>query len=190
MPNTLRNVLLALLLVTLATPALAVGKTSDQRRRTLVSLLANRDARLTRSVLRTVGPDINELLINIAGHPQARPHVRMRAIAGMGYFPSPPTRGFLGSLLLERNLLGTELGTMLRRQAIRSLAVAFGGEAVDDLLSLRNDPIKEIRVSLARALGDTGSPKALTHLKSWLGLEREITVKIAIDLSIDKLQGR
>lgn len=180
--------LLAALLVPMA--AHAVDRSSDEQREMLVGLLGDTRLRLERSALDTVGDDVPRQLLLIADLPRMAPIVRVRAVAALAYYPNSDTHRYLQGLLLERSLIGRALGTKLRRQALRSLAVAFGGVAVDDILSLRRDVEPLIRQSVASALGDAGDRRALAVLEDWLGSEPDITVRTAIDNAITQLRGR
>ncbi len=164
--------------------------TPQDPRDSLVSLLSAYELPLSREVLDHIGPDVNRLLIQLSTNPRVRPRVRTRALAALGYYPTVPTRDHLGSLLHERSLVKSALGTNLRRQALRSLGVAFGDRAVDAIVGLKEDGDPLIRQAVAHALGDTKSPRALPTLQTWLSQEQELAVRVAIDRAIDRISRR
>ena len=187
-----RASLIALLALTLAAPSVsAKGPPSrDQQRDSIVTLLAAKNVRLNRRVLDTVGPDVNELLIDIAGHPRETEIVRAHAVAALSVYPSGRTRAYLRGLLHERTLIGTRFGNRVRAQAVRSLALAFGDEAIDDVVPLRSDTDPQIREAVARALGDTRSHYAMPILTTWLSQENVLHVRVAIDDAILRIGQR
>jgi len=172
-----------------STPAAARTRSADERRASLVWLLAETRTQLTREGLEALGPNTDELLISIANAPKAAAVVRVRALAGLAFYPNDATYAFLASLLNERNLIGNDTGLRMRRQALRSLGV-FGERAVDDLLSLKTDAEPGIRQAVALALGDTGSERALPVLELWLTTEPVLTVREAVDRAVEQLHRR
>lgn len=173
----------------IATIASARTRPAEERRASLVWLLAETQTQLTRNGLDALGPNTDELLINIANAPRAAATVRVRALAGLAFYPNDATYAFLTSLLNERNLIGNDTGLRMRRQALRSLGV-FGERAVDDLLSLKTDPEAGIRQAVALALGDTGSERALPVLELWLTTEPVLSVREAVDRAVNQLHRR
>jgi HEAT repeat protein len=191
MPRLTFKLLLTLVLVlTTANVMAAPSRSRHERRSSLVWLLSSYHMRLDKRTLDEIGSDTVELLIDIANTRADAPKVRVRALAGLGYYPTQDSYAFLTSLLNERNLIGSAEGLQMRRQAIRSLGRAFGDRAVDDLLSLRHDDQAGIRQSVAQALGDTGSERALPDLELWLSTEQDLTVRIAVDTAVNQLRGR
>jgi hypothetical protein len=190
MPLVLKSLLVALTLSSLlGGTAAAKNRPRHERRASLLWLLTG-DGQLDKGVLEALGPDTDELLIDIANSPREAVRARVRALAGLGFYPSEATFGFLSSLLHERNLIGHETGLKMRRQAIRSLGVAFGDRGVDDLLALRGDAEPGIRQAVAQGLGDSGSLRALPVLELWLTTEQELAVRAAVDRAVSQLQGR
>lgn len=182
---------LVAVLTSAAGPAAAAKvRTRAERRASMVWLLAATDARLNRAVLDDLGPDTTELLIDIANTPRESATVRVRALAGLGFYASEDSYAFLSSLLNERNLVGTPEGSRMRRQAARSLGAAHGDRSVDELLMLRGDPEAGVRQAVAAALGDAGSARALPMLDLWLSAEQDIAVRVAIDRAITQLRER
>ncbi len=191
MPRLTFKLLLTLVLVlTTANVMAAPSRSRHERRSSLVWLLSSFHMRLDKRTLDGIGSDTVELLIDIANTRADTPRVRVRALAGLGYYPTEDSYSFLTSLLSERNLIGNADGLQMRRQAIRSLGRAFGDRAVDQLLSMRHDEQPGIRQSVAQALGDSGSERALPELELWLTTEQDLTVRIAVDTAVNLLRGR
>jgi len=186
-----RSLVIALI-VAMAAVGVADARTRSrpERRASLVWLLANYGVELKKDVIDRLGPDSEELLIDIANTPRDAPRVRVRALAGLALYPSDASFAFLSSLLYERNLIGNEPGLQMRRQAVRSLGRAFGDRGVDDLLELKGDPAPGLRQAVALALGDAGSVRALPLLELWLTTEQDFTVRQAVDLAVNRLHGR
>jgi len=171
------------------TSAEARTRPRPERRASLQWVLAAHDTQLRKDVLDALGPDTAELLIDIANTPRETPRVRVRALAGLAFYPSEGTFGFLSSLLHERNLIGNADGLQMRRQAIRALGVAFGDRAIDDLVGLRTDSEPGIRQAVAAGLGDAGA-RALPVLELWLTTEHDLVVRDAVDRAVNRLKGR
>lgn len=177
-------------LVLAAASAQARNRSRPERRASLVWLLASTQAPLNRVALDELGPNTDELLIDIANAPREKTTVRVRALAGLGYYPADSTYAFLSSLLNERNLIGNAEGTRMRAQAIRTLGWSFGDRAVDELLPLRAAEEPAVRRAVAQALGDSESQRALPVLELWLSTERDIAVRAAVDEAVNTLRGR
>lgn len=169
-----------------ASPERTLGEQEAHLRR----LLSAHEYAVDRETLEKVGPQVEKLLIELAGHPEERPTLRQRATSALSVFPSPRTREYLLSQLWERRLVGNPTGTLLRREAMRSLATGFGEEVVDVLSALRDDPDPQIREGCARALGLTGSDLAERALDAWLPNEKELFVRTAIDESLARIRER
>ncbi len=166
----------------------SASESFEKQERRLMTLLSAYEYVPNKKVLDRVGPDVDLLLVRIAGHPKLRPTVRVRAMSSMALYPNPRVQGFLRSLLHERRLKGTPLGVLLRRQAMRSLAWAFGDAAVDDLAPLRQDADPQIREACARAYGDSQSRRAIALLEAWLPHEPELFVRSAVDDALQRLK--
>lgn len=177
-------------LTPLSAAARPAQRTSTEQRELLMRLLADTNLELDPRILFPIGDDVAHQLVLIADLPRVAPIVRVRAVAALAYFPNATTQRYLTAILGERGNLGTEIGTRLRQQALRSLAVGFRAEAVEDILALRRDREPLIRQSVANALSDAGDPRVIPVLEQWLGAEPVITVRAAIDDAISTLRGR
>ena len=171
-----------------AAPVLAGQRSEKDQRRDLLYVLNAHEFRVDERVLKGIGPEVNRLLVLISSEPKQRPAVRGNAVAALSVFPSHRTRRYLESLLDERSLVGTPAGTLIRRQAMRSLGVAFRGEVVSVLVSMKSDKNPQIREGCAHALADTGSTLALEPLEGWLPHEKELFVRLAVDRAIASIK--
>jgi hypothetical protein len=181
--------LVASVALTALAPPAAASQSVREQRESLLWLLQAHEFRPDRALLDKVGPDVNRVLVHIAEDPNTRSRIRVRAVSALAVYPSTRTSQFLAGLLYEPELMGTPGGTAIRRQALRSLGYAFGGEMVHTIAGLRNDADPQIREAVAHALGDTRSHHALEVLDSWLPLEQELFVRLAVDRSISRLRG-
>ena len=128
----------------------AQARTERERRSDLMLLLNAHEFRVDAKLLRRVGPDVNKLLIEASGNPGLRPRVRNHAVMALSVFPSEQTRKYLDSLLMEPSLKGTPTGTLIRRQALRSLGKGFGDVVVVPISNLKDDPDPQIRIAVAQ----------------------------------------
>jgi HEAT repeat protein len=151
-------------------------------------LLGSPQARLSRAALDHVGPDVPRLLVDIANHPAEAAQVRVRALSGLVFYPTPDARSFLGGLLHEPTLSRTAAGAQLRAEALRTLG-HFGEDSVETIAALREDPAPEVRAAAAEGLGHTRSEQARQVLEAWLGLEPSLPVRAAIDAGLRRLRG-
>lgn len=177
-------------LLPLSAAARPAERTPGEQRAMLIRLLGDKKLELDRRFLDPIGDDVPHQLVLIADLPRVRALVRVRAVAALGLYPNTVTRRYLIGVLNGHNNVGTRLGDRLRRQALRSLAVAFGADAVEDILAHRADRQPAIRMSVAKALADVGDPRVLPTLQQWLGVEPDLTVRAAIDDAISTLRGR
>jgi len=182
--------LLAVALTPLTAGARPAERNPDEQREMLVRLLGDKGLQLDRRILDPIGDDVPHQLVLIADLPRVRSLVRVRAVAALALYPTPTTRRYLVGILTGHGNVGTELGTRLRRQALRSLGAGFGSDAVDDILAHRRDRAPAIRMSVAKALRDASDPRVVPLLEQWLGAEPDLTVRAAIDDAISYLRGR
>ena len=167
--------------------ASARGRTIDEQERSVLSILSAHEYRPDLQVLRRVGPDVSRVLIRISSRKSVRLSIRLRAVATLELYPGEAIRRYLLTVLHDPLYRRSDLGLGMRRQAIRTLAKAFGDSVVDDLLELKQDVNAQLREAVAYGLGETGSRRAVPHLKSWLQRESELFVKLAIDKALNSL---
>jgi hypothetical protein len=179
---------LALALCSWVTVASAAERSRDDVRRSLITWLESDEFRVDKRALDGLGKEINKLLVDVAGDPGQMPTIRQRAVGALAVYPTTRSRQFLAGVVFERAFVGNALGTLLRREALRSLGRGFGESAVSTLASVRGDESPQIREACARALGDTGSDAAMSELNAWLSNEPELFVRVAIDEAIDAIR--
>ncbi len=177
-----------LLLASVCFPAQA--KPSHEQRSDLLLLLNAYEFRVDAEVLRKIGPEVNKLLIEISGDPGFRARVRNHALMALSAYPAVQTRRYLESLLLEPSLIGNPTGTLLRRQALRSLGKAFAGEVVVPIANLKDDKNPQIRIAVAHALAGTRGDRAIPILTGWLPNEKELGVREAVDRALESFHKR
>lgn len=182
--------LICALLFGLSLCATAQARPAHQQRSDLLMVLNAYEFRVDAQVLRKIGPDVNKLLIEISGDPGFRPRVRNHALMALAVYPVDQTRKYLESLLLEPSLIGTSTGTLIRRQALRSLGKAFGGSVVVPIANLKDDVNPQIRIAVAHALADTQSDRAIPILSAWLPNEKELGVREAVDRALESFRKR
>ncbi len=166
----------------------AAKRTKDEQRASLVWMLSAYELQLTLENLERIGPDVGELLVDILNTPKEQVRTRVRAVAALAFYPTEQSFDVLRSLLHERSFKGTELGLQVRRQALRSLGRGFGDRAVDDMLGLRTDPEPLVREAVALGLMDAASARALPTLETWLSMEPDLGVRIAVDRAVSRLR--
>jgi len=188
--TTRRTALLCALLLCLSLCVTAQARPSHQQRSDVLLVLNAYEFRVDAEVLRKIGPDVNKLLIEISGDPGFRSRVRNHALMALVAYPVSQTRKYLESLLMEPSLTGTPTGTLLRRQALRSLGKAFGGDVVVPIANLKDDVNPQIRIAVAHALADTRSDRAIPILSAWLPNEKELGVREAVDRALESFQQR
>lgn len=167
--------------------AFARGRTIDEQEKSVLSILSAHEYRPDREVLRRVGPDVSRVLVRISSRKAVRLSIRLRAIATLELYPGEAIRRYLLTVLHDPLYQANQLGLSMRRQAIRTLGKAFGDSVVDDLLELKQESNPQLREAVAYGLGETGSQRAVPHLKSWLQRESELFVKLAIDKALNSL---
>ncbi len=170
--------------------ATAQARPAHEQRSDLLMLLNAYEFRVDAKVLRKIGPEVNKLLIEVSGDPGFRPRVRNHALMALSVYPVTQTRRYLESLLLEPSLIGNSTGTLIRRQALRSLGKAFGGEVVVPIANLKDDKNPQIRIAVAHALAETKSERAIPILSAWLPHEKELGVREAVDRALESFYKR
>tara|TARA_Y100001934_G_scaffold216835_1_gene257327 strand:- start:108 stop:686 length:579 start_codon:yes stop_codon:yes gene_type:complete len=186
MNRRFNHVLILGLLALLALPMEASANRSDEERSLIVYLGAH-EFEPSRKILDKISHDTNRLLIRVSGYKALRPTLRVRAIAALSLYPTQQTQRYLLGLFHERSLKKTNTGLLIRRQALRSAASAFGVEVVDEIKALRSDNDPNIRDAVAHALGDTKLASLIPYLKAWLPHENTYLVRGSIERSIDRL---
>ena len=190
MLNRIPKVLIIALAVGICLPqAAAQAKlTEAEQLESLNMLLGGHHYRVNKRKLQRIGSAVPKLLVKIASDPRHKPTIRTRAIASLRVFPNERTRRYLEGALYDPRLKKASSGTLLRREAMYSLAVAFRQSSLTAIDNHRGDRDPHIREGCARALGATKSPRALPILEAWLAHEPELFVRVAVDEALTILR--
>ena len=189
---TIVILVMALLLPSMSTaaPPEATDRSEEEQMALLLAMLGAHEYTPKARVLARIGSakDVTRLLIYISDYRRYRPTIRVRALASLYLFPNPDVKQYLLSVVHERGNIKTSVGTLLRKQSLRSLGRGFGGSVVPELVAVRTDSNAQIREGVAHALGDTGSQTAVSHLQAWLPTESELFVRLAIDRALETIR--
>ena len=181
-------VLLLILGLTMPHASAKLIPTEAEQLESLNMVLGGPHYRVNKRQLQRIGPSVGKLLVIVASEPRNTPTIRTRAVASLRVFPNTRTRRYLDGALYDPELRKTSFGTMLRREAMYSLAVGFRGDSVTALDNHRGDANPQIREGCARALGATQSARALQILEAWLPHEPELFVRVAVDEALVTLR--
>jgi HEAT repeat protein len=189
-PRTLTTLLVALAVLLTSTVSARAPLPEREQRLSLLTLLGRHHFEVERKVFDRIGParEIVDHLVLFVGDPKLRPTIRQRAIASLRVYPGTRVQKVLETLLYDPDLRDRP-GTVLRREAMRSLAIAFRDGAIIALSNHREDANPQIREGCAHALGLTRSTHALTLLDAWLPHEPELFVRLAVDNAIAHIRG-
>lgn len=193
-----RSLSSSLLLSALVACALLLSTATDAEARrplhekeqfaTLVSFLSAHEFKVSEGILRSIGPDVNRLLVHVSGDPNQRPSIRQNALRSLVVFPTDRTRRFLETQLNDPGLIGTPHGLVLRRQAMLTYGTAFGQAAVAAIADLARDTDPQVREGAAGALAATRSESARRILDAWLPHEPELFVRLAVDRALETMR--
>ena len=187
--RTLTPLIVALALAVCLPQAAAKTKlTEAEQLESLNMLLGGHHYRVNKRALKRIGAAVPKLLVKISADPRNKPTIRTRAIASLRVFPNDRTRRYLESALYDPRLKKASYGTMLRREAMYSLAVGYRQDSLTAIDNHRGDRDPHIREGCARALGATQSPRALHILEAWLAHEPELFVRVAVDEALTTLR--
>lgn len=169
---------LACLVVILAFPAVVSAQAAPSRDR-VREMLSGIEHTPTDADWQRVGDGALPVLIDLYQSSTEPPYVRLRAVGATGAFPRPAVRTFL--LAVARADGQTDL---LVREAVVTLARAFGAASVGDLVPFLAHDEPVVREATATALGRIGTPDATAALRARLRVEREGAVRAAIQSAL------
>lgn len=115
---------------------------------------------------RALGPETLAVLVSLYDDPSEPAYVRLRAVRAVSFYPVAATRTFL---LAVTRVPGQ--GDLFVREAVLSLARAFGRRAVDDVRSFLSSPEPTVREAAAMGLGRIGTERARDALRRRLAIE-------------------
>lgn len=107
--------------------------------------------------------DALKVLKSVAADREQWPTRRSRAVIALGYFPQYDVRRFLEGLLR----IDDPIAPLLRRKAIRSLARAFGDQAIRIIQPYLKDEDFFVRETVIKSLGSIGTPKAIALIHDY-----------------------
>lgn len=170
--------LASLSFVVLLVPALASAQAAPSRER-VREMLSGIEHTPSDADWRRLGDGALPVLMELSQADGEAPYVRLRAVGATGAFPRPAVRSFL--LAVAR---ADGQSDLMVREAVVTLARAFGPAAVEDLGPfLRHDEVV-VREAVARALGRIGTRDAAAALRQRLPVERDAVVREAIEAAL------
>ncbi len=126
-----------------------------------------------------LGPETLGVLVDLYADAREAPYVRLRAVHAAGFYPSPAARTFL--LAVARAPGQSDLFV---RQAVLTLARAFGPAAVDDVRPFLASEHPVVREAAATGLGRIGTPEAREALRRRLVVEGAAPVRETIERAL------
>ncbi len=128
---------------------------------------------------RRLGDGSLPVLIELYNDSSEAPFVRLRAVGAVGAFPRAAVRTFL---LAVARVDGQN--DLFVREAVVTLARAFGTEAASDLLPFLDHDEPVVREATARALGGMRATRVSRALRARLRVERAAEVRSAIESAL------
>lgn len=129
-----------------------------------------------------IGPQAAIVLRQIAADPKAQSSKRARAVSSLAHFPQDDNQTFLTELLQKDTN-----PALLRRKAIRALAVAFGPQSLPTIKPYLADADHRLRESAILAIGAVRTDEARTLLKERLSLEPSDHLKETLEETLEKM---
>lgn len=159
------TVLFVLASLTMAIPAFGQGQIEleSDRQRKLLKAMDRAEGCPEESLLRSIDPAVDSLLVNLLNEKEAPMHYRLYAVDCLGYFSNKRSLQVISSLLGDPTW-----DKVYRHRAMSAAARSMGAEVLDDLKEACNDRDSETRAAAARAIGLIHVPRArafLQHLK-------------------------
>ncbi|MBK8171801.1 MAG: HEAT repeat domain-containing protein [Sandaracinaceae bacterium] len=155
----------------LTTTALA---TSPSRQR-VRELLSGFEGGASHETWAALGAETLPVLIDVYNTTSEPPFVRIRAVSAVANFPSEATRTFLRTVATQQGQ-----SELLIREAVSSMARAFGESAEQDLLPFLTHASTTVRVGAVRAIATLHTENATRALQARLSLERDAQVRDAL----------
>ncbi len=179
----------ALIAALLALPALAPADSLAQTPRDqLLPLLQGIEDVPSQALLDdTISTDAGPTLRLIAADTTAPAEARLRAFVALADYPGGATLTFLAAQVTQYSQAKAGEQTLYLRAAARSLAVVGGSATVDQLASLLDHSVADVRADAALALAATGAMTALPPLRSHLLRETNDLVHLALVEAIREL---
>ena len=168
--------LFSLVAMALAAPAQGAPTEDETKRRSVVLLLSGYEYEPALADWERIGPDANRILVNLIEDGALRPSLRLKALASLAWFPSRRSRAVLTQKMHARRATAIE-----RRVAMRTLALAFGVDAVDELRGFLRSPELVLREGAIRGLGFIRNERVKAILRAHLEVEQDLDLKVLTD---------
>ncbi|MCA9606340.1 MAG: HEAT repeat domain-containing protein [Myxococcales bacterium] len=162
----------------LALPTLASAQAAPSRER-VREMLSGIEHTPSDADWQRLGDGVLPVLMELYQHTDEAPYVRMRAVGAVGAFPRPAVRTFLLAVARAEGQ-----NDLMVREAVVTLARAFGPDAVGDLRPFLAHDEVVVREATARALGRVGTRDATAALRQRLSVERDVVVREAIEAAL------
>lgn len=172
----LRLSMLALVAALLAPGAVSAQAPSQARVRQPLSGFEETPGAATWHAL---GPRTLGVLIDLYEDASVPPYVRLRVVHAVSFYPSAATRTFLRAVASA-----PRQSDLFVRQALLSLARAFGPRAVDDVAPYLEHAEPVVREGAVRALGRIGTPEAREALRRRLPVEPLAYIRHTIERTL------
>jgi HEAT repeat protein len=130
-----------------------------------------------------LGPAAFGVLEELASNPKLPASQRARAVTSMAAVDHPQAGEHLRALLGD---MSTE--PPLRASAATALSLRAGTDAIPALLPYLQDPNRQVRMAVARALGRLGGSQAQQALEERLPIEEEPLVREALQQGLTFLE--
>jgi len=137
---------------------------------------------------RALGPGTDQTLIEIAGDGKTEVLLRARAVATLGYFPTPAARKFLETTITSKGTSSDPGDRLLVSKAAVSLGWLGGLDVPGRLAPLLSHADAEVRLDAVIGLGLTRLPAAAEALKKRLDLETVPRVRTQISRQIQVIE--
>ncbi|MBX3269563.1 MAG: HEAT repeat domain-containing protein [Sandaracinaceae bacterium] len=173
----MRSLSLALVLLSVS-PTLAGAQAAPSRER-VRQMLSGIEHTPSDADWRRLGDGALPVLIELYQDTREPPYVRLRAVGATGAFPRAAVRTFL--LAVAR---APGQNDLLVREAVVTLARAFGPAAIDDLAPFLAHDEVVVRDGAVRALGRIGTPAARAALRARQPHEPDGVVRERIDAAL------
>jgi hypothetical protein len=161
----------------LALPALAAPARARADREAVLKMLGASERAPSEKELRALGPEVDQVLIDLARDAKLEARLRARAVSALAFAPSFASRRYLDKMVAGVGDAKDPTDLLLVRRAAVALGWQ-GGPSVPPLLAgllAHDDP--EVRIDGALALGLTRLASAADLLRTRLDAETDARVR-------------
>ncbi len=151
---------------------------AGEHRDAVMELLNGIEQPATQADLEAIGDGALAELREIAADESVPTSRRGRAISALQHYPTDEVR----ELLAETVKSGDK--SLYRRKAVGALGAAFGADAVATISPYLTDKDEQLRIAVARTLGNVGGDDARAALEARVKKEKTEAVAEAIDAAL------